>query len=76
MSSTAWGVNTEDHHMVVTCALCSADECPVLSPGLCNDLVLQGVNGVGAVLYLALESRKVSSQEFYYSRGSFATGCL
>lgn len=64
VSSTAWGVDTEDHHVLVTCALCSADECPVLSPGLCNDLVLRGVDGVGTVLCLALESGEVLSQEF------------
>lgn len=58
------GVDTEDHHVLVTCALCSADECPVLSPGLCNDLVLRGVDGVGTVLCLALESGEVLSQEF------------
>lgn len=50
VSSVAWGVGTEDHDMVVTCALCSADECPVFSPGLCDDLVLQEMDGVGAAL--------------------------
>lgn len=59
-----WGVGTEDHDTVVTCALCSADECPVFSPGLRDDLVLKGMDGVGAALYLTSEGRKGFSQEF------------
>lgn len=74
VSSTARGAGTEDHHVVVTCAFCSADECPVFSPGLCNDLVLQGGYGVGAVLHLTLECRKGLSQEFCTAEAGLLLG--